>query len=160
MRASFRPATTADEPTLLELMREFYRHEGMAWDESAARAALHGVLADASRGGAVLIEVDAALAGYLVVCFGWSLEFLGRDAFVDELYVREGFRGQGLGTHALEVAADLCRAHGVRALHLEVERRNTRAQEIYRKAGFVDREYYLMTRRLAPGGGSGGDSES
>lgn len=155
MSVAFRPAAQADEPTLLELMREFYRHEGMAWDESAARSALRGVLADASHGAAVLIEVGAEIAGYLVVCFGWSLEFQGRDAFVDELYVRERFRGRGLGTRALEIAAELCRAHGVRALHLEVDKRNTRAQEVYRRAGFVDREYYLMTRKLAPEGTSG-----
>ena len=159
MGAAFRPATTADESRLLELMREFYRHEGMAWDERAATAALHGVLADASRGSAVLIDVDGAVAGYLVICFGWSLEFKGRDAFVDELYVRERFRGRGLGTRALEIAADLCRVNGVRALHLEVERRNTRAQEVYRRAGFVDREHYLMTRRLALGGRPGDERE-
>jgi ribosomal protein S18 acetylase RimI-like enzyme len=151
MAVAFRPATTADEPALLELMREFYRHAAMAWDEAAARAALHGLLADAGLGRALLIELDGALAGYLAVCFGYSLEFLGRDAFVDELYVREAFRGRGLGARALEIAADLCRECGVRALHLEVEHRNTRAQEIYRKAGFADREHYLMTRRLAPG---------
>ena len=160
MGAAFRPATTADEPALFELMREFYRHEGMAWDERAARAALRGVLADPSAGRGVLIEQDGAVAGYLVVCFGFSLEFQGRDAFVDELYVREAFRGRGLGTRALEVAADLCRENGVRALHLEVERRNTRAQEIYRKAGFRDRDYYLMTRRLAPPGEPGGDRDA
>ena len=150
MAVSFRPATTADEPALLELMREFYRHAAMAWDAPAARAALHDLLADAGKGRAMLIEVDGALAGYLAVCFGYSLEFLGRDAFVDELYLREAFRGRGLGARALEIAADLCRESGVRALHLEVERGNTRAQEIYRKAGFADREHYLMTRRLAP----------
>ena len=148
MAASFRPATTADEPALLELMREFYRHEAMAWDEPAARAALHGLLADARLGRALLIEVDGALAGYVAVCFGYSLEFLGRDAFVDELYVREAFRNRGLGVRALEIAAELCRESGVRALHLEVEHRNARAQAIYRKAGFADREHYLMTRKL------------
>jgi len=159
MGAAFRPATTADEPTLLELMREFYRGEGMAWDEPAARAALHGLLADPALGRGVLIEMDGALAGYLAVCFGYSLEFQGRDAFVDELYVREPFRGRGLGARALEIAAELCRAAGVRALHLEVERRNTRAQEVYRKAGFVDREHYLMTRRLVVGGRPGDERE-
>src|SRR5262245_26092827 len=155
MAASFRPATTADEPALFELMREFYRHEAMAWDEPAARAALHGLLADAKLGRAMLIEVDGALAGYVAVCFGYSLEFLGRDAFVDELYVREAFRGRGLGVRALEIAAELCRESGVRALHLEVEHRNARAQAIYRKAGFADREHYLMTRKLAPAAGAG-----
>jgi ribosomal protein S18 acetylase RimI-like enzyme len=106
------------------------------------------VLADPSHGRAVLIEVEGAVAGYLVVCFGWSLEFHGRDAFVDELYVRSRFRGQGIGTRALEVAAEVCRTSGVRALHLEVERSNTRAQSVYRRTGFADREHYLMTRRF------------
>jgi ribosomal protein S18 acetylase RimI-like enzyme len=148
MEAPFRPAILADEPTLLELMREFYAQERMPHDEAAARAALRGVLGDSSRGSAVLIEVDGVVAGYLVVCFGWSLEFQGRDAFVDELFLREPFRGRGIGTRALEIAAELCRANGARALHLEVERGNTRAQLLYRRAGFVDRDYYLMTRRL------------
>ena len=148
MQAPFRPATLADEPTLLELMRELYLHDGMAWVEPAARAALRGVLGDPAHGFAVLIELDGAVAGYLVVCFGWSLEFHGRDAFVDELYLRERFRGRGIGTRALEAAAELCRTSGVRALHLEVERNNTRAQAVYRRTGFVDREHYLMTRRL------------
>jgi ribosomal protein S18 acetylase RimI-like enzyme len=148
MQAPFRPATTADEPTLLELMREFYQEGRMPFQEGAARVALRGVLADPSRGRALLIEVDGAVAGYLVVCFGWSLEFHGRDAFVDELYVRSRFRGQGIGTRALEVAAEVCRTSGVRALHLEVERSNTRAQSVYRRTGFADRDHYLMTRRL------------
>ena len=148
MQPPFRPATTADEPTLLELMGEFYLEGRMLFDERAARAALRGVLADPAHGRALLIEVEGAVAGYLVVCFGWSLEFHGRDAFVDELYLRERFRGQGIGTRALEVAAEVCRTSGARALHLEVERSNTRAQSVYRRTGFADRDYYLMTRRL------------
>jgi ribosomal protein S18 acetylase RimI-like enzyme len=148
LEAPFRPATTADEPVLLELMREFYRDGRMAFHEGAARAALRGVLDDPSRGRGVIIEIDGAVAGYFVVCFGWSLEFHGRDAFVDELYLRGRFRGRGIGTRALEAAAEVCRTSGVRALHLEVERSNTRAQAVYRRTGFVDRQHYLMTRRL------------
>jgi ribosomal protein S18 acetylase RimI-like enzyme len=152
MCAAFRPATTADEPVLLELMREFYLHEQIDFDERAACAALHSLLVDPALGRALLIEQDAVAAGYLVVCFGWSLEFHGRDAFVDELYLREDFRGRGIGTRALEAAVDLCRASAVRVLHLEVARRNTRAQAMYRRAGFVDREYCRMMRRLEPVG--------
>jgi hypothetical protein len=34
----------------------------------------------------------------------------------------------------------------VRALHLEVERRNTRARRVDRRAGFFDHDRFLMTR--------------
>lgn len=83
-----------------------------------------------------------------VLCLGFSLEYKGRDAFVDEIYIRAAFRGQGLGKRALEFPEAECRALGVQALHLEVERANTNAQEVYRKHGFIDQDRYLMTKPL------------
>src|SRR5687767_3006332 len=102
------------------MMRELYEHERMDFDERAARAALAQLLADDSHGVAHLILYGAEVAGYLVLTFGFSLEFGGRDAFVDELYVGDGFRGHGAGKAALAFAAEVCRARGIRALHLEV----------------------------------------
>ena len=69
--------------------------------------------------------------GYLVVAFGYSLEFRGRDAFVDELYVAPTHRGRGLGREALRVAEPCCLEAGVRALHLEVRPGNARARGLY-----------------------------
>src|SRR5262249_50326298 len=71
------------------------------------------------------------------------------DAFVDELYVEEAHRGRGAGGLALRLAEDACRAVGVRALHLEVDRENHRARAVYEKAGFEDRDNHLLTKRLA-----------
>jgi GNAT superfamily N-acetyltransferase len=93
---------------------------------------------------------DGAAAGYVVLTFGYSLEFNGHDAFVDELYVEEGHRGKGLGGLAVRLAEDTCRTMGVRALHLEVDRENHRARAVYEKAGFEDRDNHLLTKRLAP----------
>jgi ribosomal protein S18 acetylase RimI-like enzyme len=95
-----------------------------------------------------LIRVNDATAGYLVLTFGFSLEFGGRDALIDELYVRENFRGRGLGRASLVLAAEVCREEGIRALHLEVDRVNTRAQGVYRQAGFRDHDRYLLTKWL------------
>jgi diamine N-acetyltransferase len=86
--------------------------------------------------------------GYLVAVWGYSLEWHGRDAFVDELFVEPGRRGRGIGSRALELAQEECRRAGIRALHLEVERPNTRAQELYRRMGFRDHDRYLMTKVL------------
>jgi ribosomal protein S18 acetylase RimI-like enzyme len=152
MDVEFLPASAKDEERLVEMLREFYAHERMEFAEPAARAALRGLLEEASRGSVLVIEVAGECAGYLAITFGWSLEFQGRDAFIDELWVRSRFRARGIGTRAIEVAAELCRAHGVRALHLEVERRNEAAKEIYRRAGFRDLDRQLMTRWLERAG--------
>jgi ribosomal protein S18 acetylase RimI-like enzyme len=148
MKFVFTLANLSDTDELVELMREFYAVEHLAFDEGAARGALRQILSEARFGVIHLIRVGAASAGYLVVTFGFSLEFHGRDAFVDELYLRENFRGRGIGKASIEFAAEVCRAEGIAALHLEVERENTRAQALYRRAGFRDHDRYLLTRWL------------
>jgi ribosomal protein S18 acetylase RimI-like enzyme len=148
LETSFRVADAGDADALLAMMRGLYEHERIAFDEAAARAALAQLLADDSCGVAHFILLGGEVAGYLVLTFGFSLEFGGRDAFVDELFVKDEFRGRGAGKVALGFAADVCRARGVRALHLEVERANEAAQDIYRKAGFVDHDRYLLTKWL------------
>jgi len=81
------------------------------------------------------------------VCY--SLEFAGRCAVVDELYVREAHRGRGIATRAVELAAEACREMDLSALRLEVDVGNTRAMALYRRLGFVLQERYMMSRWLA-----------
>ena len=144
----FQPAATCDRELLLTMMREFYAHEDLSFDEAAAGQTLDGILGNAAFGRVFLICADETVAGYTVLTFGYSLEFHGRDAFVDELFLTEPFRGQGIGGHALEFLASVCRENGVAALHLEVERKNLSAQSAYRKFGFEDHDRYLMTKWL------------
>jgi ribosomal protein S18 acetylase RimI-like enzyme len=148
MQHIFTLATASDTDELVELMREFYAFEHLAFEEEAARGALRRILSEGNFGVVHFVRVGAETAGYLVVTFGFSLEFHGRDAFVDELYLRESFRGSGIGKACIEFAAEVCRAEGIAALHLEVERENMRAQNLYRRAGFRDHNRYLLTKWL------------
>ena len=148
MDIDFAEAGPGDFDALVGMMREFYAHERMEFAEGAARRALAELCGDGRLGRVRLIREGAEVVGYLVLTFGYSLEFGGRDAFVDELFVREAWRGRGAGRLALEHAAEVCRAEGVRALHLEVDHVNPRAQALYRKAGFRHHARHLMTKRL------------
>jgi GNAT superfamily N-acetyltransferase len=148
MTATFTIAQRADIETLLELMREYYAFDHLPFDEQVARAALAKFVDDESLGRVWLISDEGSPVGYLVLTLGYSLEYGGRDAFIDEVYVCSSHRGRGIGQRALTFAEDVCRSLGVRALHLEVERANTGAHGLYRKAGFVDHDRYLMTRRI------------
>jgi GNAT superfamily N-acetyltransferase len=148
MKFVFTLASASDVELLVELMREFYVCEHLAFDERVARAALEQILSDRRFGVVHVIFVEGAAAGYLVLTFGFSLEFGGRDALVDELYLRENFRGHGLGKASLELAGAVCREEGIRALHLQVDRANTRAQGLYRQAGFREHDRYLLTKWL------------
>src|SRR5689334_11790421 len=125
MDPTFRLAGAADLETLIGFMRQFYAIDDYPFDEQAARRALREFLAEPLFGRVWLIEVDAVPVGYLVLTLGYSLEFHGRDAFIDELFVEPSYRHQGIGKRAMQFVETACRALGVHALHLEVERHNT-----------------------------------
>jgi ribosomal protein S18 acetylase RimI-like enzyme len=134
---------------ILELMQALYDEDGSTpLRENGAEAALRGLLAAPDRGLVWVIEQDGEAAGYLVLTWGYSLEFHGRDAFIDELYVAPRYRGAGLGRQAVEYAEEACRAYGAGAMHLEVEIDNERAHTLYRRSGFAERGLRLMTKRL------------
>jgi GNAT superfamily N-acetyltransferase len=151
MPVRFSVATPVDEDSILSLMREFYVVEHLPFIEPAARSALRPLLEGHEHGVVALMHAgDDVLAGYLVLTFGYSLEFHGRDALVDELYVREAYRGRGAGTLSLAFVEEICRTEGIRALHLEVDRGNERARRLYHRAGYEDHDRYLLTRWLEP----------
>jgi ribosomal protein S18 acetylase RimI-like enzyme len=148
MESEFRRASRTDLETLLSFARAFYAHERIAFDEAKARTAFNLLLADPRLGRVWLILADGAPVGYSVLTFGFSIEYGGRDAILDEVYIQESYRRGGAGSQALRLAEDTCRELGIHALHLEVERSNTAAQKLYRAHGFVDHDRYFMTRDL------------
>ncbi len=145
----FRLALESDAEALLPFMREYYAFDGHGFEEQKARAALTTLLRDANLGCAWLILDDSETVGYVVLCFGYSLEWLGRDAFVDEFYLREQYRGRGWGRNAMDFLEQEARARGVRTLHLEVVRQNTPALQVYRKLGFQEHESTFLSKWIA-----------
>jgi len=146
--AAFRPAGPADLEAIHVLRREFYAEDDSPWGEGPARAALEALLSEPERG-RVWIATDGATAvGFVVLTFGYSLEFHGRDAFVDELYIRPTHRRRGLGAAALRILEEACRDRDVHALHLEVLAANEPACALYRRWGFSEHGRQLMTKWL------------
>lgn len=148
MEINFRSANNPDIEWLLAAMREFYAIDGYPFDEDLSRLNLEKFIHDETLGRLWLIEVEEKTVGYVVLAFGFSFEFGGRDAFVDELFIDASHRGQGLGTATMRFVEAQCRELGVKALHLEVERENLVAQQLYKNFGFTDHDRHLMTRRI------------
>jgi len=135
-------------PTLLGMMRDFYAQQNMRFEGGPAAKAIKQLLADPSLGQICLIYSGADLAGYFALTFCFSLEFHGRFALLDELYLREEFRRQKLGKAAIAFAKTVCEQKGIKALRLEVGTENEAAQGLYRASGFQKDARYLYTRWL------------
>ena len=140
-------ARPADIDKLEPLVAAYHAFEAIESTEEGRRAALAPLLDGTPHGVAYLIGPRVSPVGYIVISFGYSVDLGGIDGFVDEFFIRERVRGRGMGSEVLMSLLPALSAHGVKALHLEVARDNTRAQRLYQRAGFKPREdYHLMTR--------------
>jgi len=145
----FRLALPSDIDLLLDFMREYYEFDGHGYDREKARAALRALLENADLGRAWIIFDDDTPVGYAVLCFGYSLEWLGRDAFVDEFYLREDYRGRGWGRKTMAFLEAAAREVGIRILHLEVVEGNQTARGLYEKLGFKPHKSVFLSKWIA-----------
>jgi GNAT superfamily N-acetyltransferase len=148
MVISFRLGTAKDFDELLPMMHDFYDFERLPYDESLLRRLLSKLISDETLGRLILFHYGNSLIGYMVLAFGFSLEFHGRDCFIDEFYIRPERRSQGIGTDAVAFAISICRELGIKALHLEADYSNVRGHEFYKRLGFKDHQRHLMTKWL------------
>jgi ribosomal protein S18 acetylase RimI-like enzyme len=112
------------------------------------RRALKTLCAGTPHGRGYMIESDRRAVGYLVIGLGFSIEYAGIDAFLDEFYLDEAHRGRGIGSLALEALAGIARRLKVKAIHLEAMPQNDRAAELYKRHGFRLSPRRLMSKRL------------
>ncbi|MBI3248380.1 MAG: GNAT family N-acetyltransferase [Deltaproteobacteria bacterium] len=149
MKISYKIAEATDAEILMQFMQEYCAFDHLPFEEQTRRASVAKLSGEASLGRLWLILCDGQPVGYLVLTLGFSFEYGGYDAFIDEVYLRDECRGAGIGRQALAFAEEECRALGVRALHLEVERENVNARALYRKVGFVEHDRYLLTKTIS-----------
>lgn len=134
---------------LLPLVREYHAFDGIEMREPALRRTIEALLADPALGMVWAIANCGGWFGYVALTYGYSIEFGGRDAFIDEFYIREDYRGRGFGGEVLELMKAHAREAGIAALHLEVDLDNSATQVLYGKMGFELRDRFaLMSVKL------------
>lgn len=149
-------AVPADLPVLIPLVRACHDFEQVDMTDREREAVVAPLLGAGNPQGRIWLALTGPeCVGYIALTFGYSIEFRGRDAFVDELFVLQPYRGSGIGSGLLDHAKAEAAMLGVRALHLEVARDNAGARRLYQRWGFRSRtHYHLMSCPLAPGPGS------
>ncbi|WP_424986336.1 GNAT family N-acetyltransferase [Microbulbifer sp. S227A] len=149
MSASLHLAKPDDLDRLTTLVAAFHAEQGIEQSDAARCAGLAPLLDGIPHGAAYLIGPARAPIGYVIITFGWSVEFGGMDGFIDEIYLRPPVRRRGIATEVLISLPKALAEAGVKGLHLEVDREDESAQKLYARAGFRARaRYMLMSRHL------------
>lgn len=146
MKLTFLIATDKDLDTLLDFMEKLYAIDNDPFDKEEAKSAVTRLIKDNSLGYLWLIQLDDKPVGYIALTLGYSFEYKGRDAFIDEFFILEEYRNKGIGKRTMEFVVQKAKDLGVNALHLEVEKHNQAGISLYRKFKFKDHQRILMTR--------------
>ena len=142
-----RPATAYDVPVVLQLIRELAVYEREPDAVEASESMLHAALF----GTEPAARCHVALAGGAVVGFAlWYPTFstwTGRGGlWLEDLFVRPGARGSGLGKALLVELAGICTANGWTRFEWWVLDWNTPAHGFYRSLGALPQDDWTVWR--------------
>lgn len=146
---SFRPITAADETDFYTMAEEFYHSDAVLHPipaEYHRRAFAEMMRSGQYLSGYIFTDGDNT-AGFAVTNRMMQHEAGGVMVWVEDLYIRPAYRGQGLGSRFLAWLEEQLRGDAV-MLRLETEPENERAQELYYRLGYENLNYLQMIKRL------------
>jgi GNAT superfamily N-acetyltransferase len=132
---STRAATIADVPLLRRLIQELaeYERESQAVFITEDELRRDG-FGPAPKFRAIIAEQDGQPAG-LAVFFASYSTWTGSGLFLEDLFVREPFRGHGVGKALLCELAEIARKEGHHTIRLDVLDWNESAIKFYKSLG-------------------------
>jgi ribosomal protein S18 acetylase RimI-like enzyme len=146
---TFRPITAADETDFYTMAEEFYHSDAVLHPipaEYHRRAFAEMMRSGQYLSGYIFTDGDNT-AGFAVTNRMMQHEAGGMMVWVEDLYIRPAYRGQGLGSRFLAWLEEQLRGDAV-MLRLETEPENERAQELYYRLGYENLNYLQMIKRL------------
>jgi GNAT superfamily N-acetyltransferase len=144
---AIRWATPADAADLALVVREIavhYQQPEIPIDRSEAVAAEW--LAASTERHFALAHVGRTIAGLAYVSIAYPGGDLGRVLFLKELFVRDRFRGDGVGEALLAFLAEHCLAEGIGRIDFTTENWNDGALRFYDRLGAARQEQKVFLR--------------
>ena len=147
MNSIIRPMTPKDKNSVLEMMRVFYASPAVFTNGSddIFRNDIENCINDNPYLEGYIFEVSGEIQGYGMIAKSFSTEFGRPCIWVEDLYIKEDFRGTGIGSLFLEFIE---KKYHEAVLRLEGEEENCRAVKVYEKNGFNVLPYMEMKKLL------------
>lgn len=148
MEVTFKLFTPSEADDILNMMTAFNAIDGYSFDPEIGKRNLNEFTSREELGRLYLIKNNELTIGYLVLAFGFSFEYQGRDAFIDEFYIKKDFRNKGAGKLVMDFIASEAERLKIKAIHLEVESHNLSATKLYEGKGYKSSNRRLLTKRI------------
>ena len=135
-----RKITKNDKQIYTEMAKDFYSSPAVLENipEENITSSFDLFLAGTPYGDAFIFESEGQTVGYGVLAYTHSQEAGGKVVWLEEIYIKEEFRGCGYGSEFINFVLTEIPAKRYR---LETEPENEKAAALYRRHGFEHFEY-------------------
>ena len=140
-----RKVKKSDRGDLIEMFKEFYGSDAVVKDipgEYHERAFDEMMRSDEYLEGLIFTEEQKAV-GYALLAKTYSHEAGGMTVWIEELYVRSGYRNRGIGE---EFFLYLEKNYPASRYRLEIEPANAGAKRLYERKGYKTLAYVEMSK--------------
>ena len=129
---TIRNAGEEDFPAMIELFKEFAAFERMPEKMTntvermtAEKELFHSFVAQTT---------DGIIVGYATYFFSYHT-WIGKSLYIDDLYVREAYRGKGIGTSLMNKSIEYAKETGCHKMRWQVSNWNNPAIDFYKGLG-------------------------
>lgn len=136
-----------DEAAFISMANEFYSSRAVLHriPEEYIHNTFNEAVSSSPYAQAYIIEEENERAGYGLISLTYSSEVGGLTVLIEELYIRDKFRGRGLGNNFLDFIHGTFAGRAKR-FRLELTKTNGSAQRLYLRKGYRPIEYQQMVR--------------
>ena len=132
MNITLRSATVEDYPAIVEMFREFAHFEHL--DERLTNTVERMKAEAAYFNCFVAVKDDGEITGYATYFFSY-FTWTGKSLYMDDLYVKEKYRGAGIGKLLINKVIEFAKTTGCHKLRWQVSDWNAPAIGFYKGLG-------------------------
>jgi GNAT superfamily N-acetyltransferase len=145
MDTIIREMKEADRAAVVEMMRGFYASPAVSTNgsEEIFTADVDACVGDSPYLSGYVFERGDELLGYAMLAHSFSTEFGRPCVWIEDIFVKEGARGEGIATRFFAFVEE---RHPGALFRLEVEPDNDRALHVYEKCGYTPLPYLELKK--------------
>ena len=146
--AEIRKMIQSDRGIVINMMRRFYNSPALITNgsEEIFASNVDNCLSNSPYVEGFVFIVEGEVIGYGMLAKSFSTEFGSECIWIEDIYLEEGYRNQGIGSKFIQYVKD---TYFDKVLRLEAESDNAKAIKAYEKNGFKKLPYMemVLTRR-------------
>jgi GNAT superfamily N-acetyltransferase len=131
----------------MDMMRTFYASPAVLTNGSDEIfvADIEECVSDSPYAEGYVFEASGETIGYAMLAKSYSTEYGKRCIWIEDIYIKEGYRGKGIGSEFFRFLEE---SYPDVLFRLEAEEENERAIHVYKKSGFDVIPYLELKKEM------------